>query len=75
MALVRQQPPSDRKQRYNVEPMLIETFVESERFSGGATNGRGRNGTRKGHAEPKKDIWLQPLRKDWRRVLNRVEQN
>ena len=40
----------------------------------GATKGRGRNDTRKEQAEPKKDIWLRPLRKDWRRVLNRVEQ-
>ena len=85
LALARRQLPSDWKQRYNVEPMLIETFVESERFSGGAyraagwihvgaTKGRGRNDTRKEQAEPKKDIWLRPLRKDWRRVLNRVEQ-
>ena len=85
LALARRQLPSDWKQRYNVEPMLIETFVESERFSGGAyraagwihvgaAKGRGRNHSRKEQAEPKKNIWLRPLRKDWSRVLNRVEQ-
>ena len=31
----------------------------------------GRNDTKKRYDKPKKDIWLRPLRKDWKRVLNR----
>ena len=34
LARVRRQLPSDWKQRYKVKPLLIETFVESERSSG-----------------------------------------
>ena len=50
---------------------MIETFVETPRYTGavyrasgwirvGTTRGRGR------YDKPKKDIWLRPLRKDWR---------
>ena len=37
----------------------------------GATQGRGRYDTKNRYDKPKKDIWLRPLRKDWKRVLNR----
>ena len=38
----------------------------------GTTQGRGRYELKKNHYDkPKKDIWLQPLRKDWKRVHNR----
>ncbi len=60
----------------------IETFVETPRYTGavypasdwtrvGATPGRGRYDTKKRDDKPKKDIWLRPLRKDWKRVLDR----
>ena len=63
-------------------PVLIETFVETPRFTGaayraagwvhvGTTQGRGRYDRNKQYALPKKDIWLRPLRKDWKRTLNR----
>ena len=63
-------------------PVLIETFVETPRFTGalykasgwthvGATQGRGRYDRHTKRAQPKKDIWLRPLRKHWRRTLNR----
>ena len=62
--------------------MLIETFVATPRYTGaiyrasgwipvGTTQGRGRSDTKKRCDKPKKDIWLRPLRKDWKRVLNR----
>ena len=37
----------------------------------GATQGRGRYNMNNRSDKPKKDIWLRPLRKDWKRTLNR----
>ena len=62
--------------------MLIETFVETPRYTGavyrafgwtrvGTTQGRGRYDTKNRYDKPKKDIWLRPLRKNWKRILNR----
>ncbi len=76
------QLPDDWTARYNVTPMLIETFVETPRFTGalykasgwthvGTTQGRGRYDRHTKRGRPKKDIWIRPLRKDWRRTLNR----
>ena len=63
-------------------PVLIETFVETPRHTGavynasgwirvGTTQGRGRYDRHTKRAQPKKDIWLRTLRKDWKRTLNR----
>ncbi len=82
LAIVRRQLPVDWTARYNTTPVLIETFVETPRYTGavyrasgwthvGATQGRGRYDTKNRYDKPKKDIWLRPLRKDWKRVLNR----
>ena len=82
LALVRQRLPEDWTERYNTTPLLIETFVETPRYTGavyrasgwirvGTTQGRGRYDTHTKRAQPKKDIWLRPLRKDWQRTLNR----
>ena len=79
---MRKQLPGDWTERYNTTPVLIETFVETPRFTGtlykasgwihvGATQGRGRYDRHTRRAIPKKDIWLRPLRKDWKRTLNR----
>ena len=35
------------------------------------TQGRGRYDPHMRRAEPRKDIWLRPLRRDWKRTLNR----
>ena len=78
LALVRQRLPEDWTERYNTTPLLIETFVETPRYTGavyrasgwirvGTTQGRGRYDTHTKRAQPKKDIWLRPLRKDWQR--------
>ena len=75
LALVRRQLPTDWTARYKTTPVLIETFVETPRYTGavyrasgwirvGATQGRGRYGAND-RDKPKKDIWLRPLRKDW----------
>ena len=37
----------------------------------GTTQGRGRYDRDKLYDKPRKDIWLRPLRKDWKRALNR----
>ncbi len=82
LAIVRRQLPDDWAERYRITPVLIETFVETPRYTGavyrasgwipvGATQGRGRYDTKKRFDKPKKDIWLRPLRKDWKRTLNR----
>ena len=82
LSLVRRQLPDDWTERYNTAPVLIETFVETPRYTGagykasgwlrvGTTQGRGRYDRDKLYDKPKKDIWLRPLRKDWRRILNR----
>ena len=82
LSLVRQRLPRDWQRRYNLTPVLIETFVEIPRFTGttyrasgwihvGTTQGRGRYDRDKQYALAKKDIWLCPLRKDWKRTLNR----
>ena len=71
-----------RMQRYNIAPVLIETFVETPRYTGavyrasgwthvGTTRGRGRYDRGKQFGKPRKDVWLRPLRKDWQRTLNR----
>ena len=82
LSLVRRQLPDDWTERYNTTLVLIETFVETPRFTGalykasgwtlvGTTKGRGRYDRHTRRDQPKKDIWLRPLRKDWRRTLNR----
>lgn len=66
--------------RYGYEPFLLETFVERDRFRGtcyraanwvhvGQTQGRGKLDRRHRHPLPVKDIYLYPLRKDFRRKL------
>ena len=82
LALIRRRLPLDWAERYNTTPVLIETFVETPRYTGavyrasgwlhvGATQGRGRYDRDKLYDKPRKDIWLRPLRKDWKRALNR----
>ncbi len=82
LASARQRLPEDWKRQYNINPVLVETFVETPRFVGtayraagwihvGTTQGRGRYDTQNQYALPKKEIWLRPLRKDRKRILNR----
>lgn len=81
LSTVRSQLPQDWYTQYRVTPVLMETFVETPRFSGitykasgwihvGTTQGRGRYDKNREFAKPKKHIWLCPLRKDWKRTLN-----
>ena len=82
LAIIRRRLPDDWTERYNTTPVLIETFVETPRYTGavyrasgwihvGATQGRGRYDRDRQYDKPKKDVWLRPLRRDWKRTLNR----
>jgi hypothetical protein len=72
---------SDWKERYRYQPVLLETFVEKERFAGtcykasnwicvGETKGRGKLDCRHKHKLPIKSVWLYPLDKDFSLWLN-----
>ena len=80
LSLVSRRIASDWKKRYNYEPVLLETFVEKERFRGtcykaanwnyvGDTKGRGKLDVKNEYNLPVKGVWLFPLRKDFRKRL------
>lgn len=67
----------DWAQRYSYRPVLVETFVERDRFEGtcyraanwrnvGLTSGRGRQDDGR---RPQKDVYVYPLQKGWQRTL------
>lgn len=80
LSLISKRIRVDWKERYNYEPVLLETFVEKARFQGtcykaanwvyvGDTKGRGKLDVHYEYKLPVKGIWLYPLRKDFRRRL------
>ena len=80
LSLVARRLADDWEQRYNIRPVLIETFVQSDRFSGtcykaanwtflGQTKGRGKLDRYNNKAIPIKDIWVYPLAKNFKSVL------
>ncbi len=82
LAIVRRRLPTDWTERYNTTPVLIENFVQTPRNTGavyrasgwirvGTTQGRGRYDRHKLYDKPRKDVWLRPLRRNWKRTLNR----
>jgi hypothetical protein len=82
LGLVARQLPGDWTARYGFAPVLLETFVETERHRGtcykaanwihvGQTVGRGKKSRVHHQIIPIKDIWLYPLRKDFRTLLAR----
>jgi len=71
----------DWYERYHYKPVLMETFVEKERFAGtcyqasnwvrvGDTKGRGKLDVHNEWKLPIKSVWLYPLRKDFREWLS-----
>ncbi len=85
LATVTRRLPGDWNGRYGYRPVLIETFVERERFQGtcyraanwihvGQTQGRGKLDVKHEHAVPVKEVFLLPLHKQFRRKL-RPESN
>ncbi len=80
LAMAARRVAEDWDHRYGYRPLLMETFVERQRFSGtcyraanwtqvGQTRGRGKLDTRHQAPLPVKDIWLYPLDKKCRRTL------
>ena len=72
---------SDWYRWYHYRPVLLETFVNGERFSGtsyraanwlwvGRTQGRGKNDRDHQQDLPVKEVFLYPLKKTFREVLN-----
>ena len=80
LGLLARQLPIDWAARYGYRSVLLETFVERNRFAGtsyraanwievGDTQGRGKLDRHHRHAEPVKSIWVYPLNKRYRAVL------
>lgn len=76
--------PKDWETRYAYEPVLLETFVERDRFRGtcyraanwthvGRTQGRGKLDRYNEFSLPVKDVFVHPLRRDFRRRLCAVQ--
>jgi hypothetical protein len=74
--------PADWRDRYRYAPVLLETFVERDRFQGtcyraanwihvGQTQGRGKLDRYKQRLLPVKDVFMYPLRRDFRHHLCR----
>ncbi len=71
---------NDWEQRYKYRPVLVETYVESQRFRGtcylaanwirvGKTAGRGRRDLDHAKNQSVKEILVYPLEKNWRKTL------
>ncbi len=74
----------DMPLRYGYSPVLLETFVDTERFEGtcyraanwikvGQTTGRGRGDRFHKTKIPVKDVYVYPLKTDFRKVLGGVD--
>ena len=72
--------PGDWQLVYGYQPVVLETFVESARFTGasyraanwlhvGQTKGRGKLDRYNQYALPVKDIYLYPLHRNYRNIL------
>ena len=80
LACVAQQLPLDWQARYGYRPVLLETFIDRDRFRGtcyraanwifaGQTQGRGKLDRQHRNSLPVKDILLYPLHKSFRQKL------
>jgi len=82
LSLCAKKLPGDWQRVYGYRPVLLETFVEKDRFTGssykaanwqyvGFTQGRGKLDTFNERKLPIKDIYLYPLDKNFRSILTR----
>ena len=82
LAMASRAVPAHWEARYGYRPVLLETFVERERFAGtcyraanwtcvGQTRGRGKLGDHRLGQVPVKTVWVYPLAKDFRAQLSR----
>ena len=78
LGLALRQLPADWRQRHGYEPVLVETFIDPRQHAGtcyrasnwqclGQTKGRPASGD--APAKTPKDVWVHPLRRDWRAIL------
>jgi len=72
--------PADWQVTYGYTPVLLETFVETDRFAGtsyraanwirvGQTKGRGKLDRTHAKALPVKDVYVYPLNRAYRAIL------
>jgi len=84
LSLVMKRLVDDWFERYGIAPVLVETFVERERFHGtsyraanwievGQTKGRGRQDSANEYAVAVKDIYVYPLREDAATILRQKQ--
>lgn len=80
LAMAAKRLPDDWYRHYSYSPVLLETFVESNRFRGtcyqaanwihaGRTKGRGKLDVHNTFSLPQKEIWLYPLSKNFQKIL------
>lgn len=80
LSLAAKQLPSHWQTRYNYQPVLLETFVQKNKFKGtcyraanwiflGQTQGRGKLDRFNKYPLPIKDIFVYPLNKNFRSIL------
>ena len=80
LGLAARRLPADWLARYGYRPLLLETFVEQQRFSGtcykaanwlhlGQTQGRGKLDCNNLHALPIKSVWVLPLSPHFRATM------
>jgi len=80
LSMIAKRLPDDWQQRYHYRPVLLETFVEKQRFDGtcykasnwiylGETKGRGKLGPAGKQSVPIKGLWIYPLERRYRTVL------
>ena len=80
--MISRQIADDWQRRYGIRPVLMETFVETDRFAGtcyraaswmyvGKTKGRGKLGPSGKQSVPIKDVWLLPLCSEFIQILAR----
>lgn len=80
LSMISKRIACDWRKKYGYKPVLLETFVECQRFQGtcykaanwvkvGVTKGRGKLDTKNEYALPIKDIFLYPVSKKFKQVL------
>jgi len=80
LSLAARQVCRDWPALYGYQPVLLETFVERQRFAGtcykaanwlytGQTKGRGKLDRYHRHSVPVKDVYLYPLNRNFRHIL------
>lgn len=80
LSLIARNLPNDWEEKYNIRPVLLESFVQKDKFAGtcykaanwvnvGQTKGRGKLGPPGKISVPIKDIWVYPLSKRFRLFL------